>query len=79
VKRITVHVFNVGEFGLALSVSKYLKHHGVNALIVTKHALQIHPDHRQKAAQVLSDYRWAWNRSRPPAAGTEAREIAGKL
>lgn len=70
-KRSTVHVFNAGEFGVAFSVCRFLKHHGVDAVIVTKHAVQVHPDHEQKAASVLPDYRWGWDRSQAPVAGTE--------
>ena len=33
VKRKTVHVFNAGEFALALSVCRYLKHNGVDAVM----------------------------------------------
>ena len=40
-KRSTVHVFSAGEFGVAFSVCRFLKHHGVDAVIVTKHAVQI--------------------------------------
>jgi hypothetical protein len=62
VKRKTVHVFNAGEFALALSVCRYLKHHSIDAVLVTKHAVQIHPDHEEKAAGVLPEYRWGWDR-----------------
>lgn len=62
-KRTTVHVFNAGEFALALSVCKYLKHHGVDAVMVTKHAVQVHPDHQRKANEVLQVYRWGWDRN----------------
>jgi hypothetical protein len=63
VKRKAVHVFGTGEFGLARSVCRFLNHHGVDAVIVTKHAVQIHPDHEQKAASVLPDYKRGWDRS----------------
>ncbi|MBZ5619884.1 MAG: hypothetical protein LAQ69_14345 [Acidobacteriia bacterium] len=63
-KRTTVHVFSAGNFALTFSVSKYLKHHGVDAVLVTKHAVQVHPDHEPKAAAVLPQYRWGWDR--PP-------------
>ena len=71
-KRATVHVFNAGEFCVAFSLCRFLKHHGIDAVIVTKHAVQIHPHHEQKAASVLPDYRWRWDRSQSPVAGTEA-------
>ena len=64
VKRATIHVFDAGDFVLASSVSKYLKHCGVDAVLVTKHAVQVHPDHKQKAADLLPEYRWGWDR--PP-------------
>jgi hypothetical protein len=70
-KRITVHVFGAGEFGLAFSVCRYLKHQGVDAVLVTKHAVQIHPEHHQKASEVLPAYRWGWDRAVLP--GEEAR------
>ena len=69
-KRSTVHVFKAGEFGLAFSVCRYLKHHGVDAVLVTKHAVQIHPDHGQKTSEVLQAYRWGWERT--PQPGEEA-------
>lgn len=65
-KRTTVRVFNAGEFGLAFSVCKYLKHHGVDAALVTKHAVQVHPDHEQRAAEVLPKYQWGWDRAPLP-------------
>ena len=63
-KRTTVHIFGAGEFAVALSLSRFLKHHGVDAVVVTKHAVQVHPDHVQKTADVLPAYRWGWDR--PP-------------
>ena len=68
-KRTTVHVFASGEFALADSICRFLKHHGINAVVVTKHAVQIHPDHEQKAAAALPAYRWGWDR---PAGRPEA-------
>ena len=65
-KRETIHVFPAGEFSLAFSVCRFLMHHGVDAVIVTKHAVQIHPDHRQPAADALPAYRWGWDRPVPP-------------
>jgi hypothetical protein len=62
VKRITVHIFGAGEFALALSLCRFLKHHGVDAVLVTKHAIQVHPDHDQKTAAVLPAYKWGWDR-----------------
>jgi hypothetical protein len=72
VKRKTVHVFGAGEFALAFSVCRFLKHHGVDAVIVTKHAVQVHPDQDQKAAAVLPAYKWGWDR--PPR--TAAPEVS---
>ncbi len=65
-KRSTVHVFNAGEFALAFSVCRFMKHHGVDAVIVTKHAVQVHPHDEQKAVAVLPAYKWGWER--PPEA-----------
>jgi len=62
VKRTTVHIFGKGEFADALSLSRFLKHHGVDAVIVTKHAIQVHPDHQLRAAEVLPKYMWGWDR-----------------
>jgi hypothetical protein len=63
VKRTTVHIFPAGEFAVALSLCRFLKHHGIDAVVVTKHAVQVHPDHEQKAAAVLPAYQWGWDRS----------------
>jgi hypothetical protein len=62
VKRATVHIFPAGEFAVALSLCRFLKHHGIDAVVVTKHAVQVHPDHARKAAAVLPQYRWEWDR-----------------
>ncbi|MCC6366881.1 MAG: hypothetical protein IT165_25445 [Bryobacterales bacterium] len=61
-KRTTVHVFNAGDFSVALSVCKFLKHHGVDAVVVTKHAVQIHPNHEQQTTEVIPAWRWGWDR-----------------
>ena len=61
-KRTTVHIFRAGDFAVASSLSRYLKHHGIDAVVVTKHAVQVHPDHEQKAAAVLPQYKWGWDR-----------------
>ena len=71
-KRATVHIFNAGEFVLGFSVCRYLKHHGVDAVLVTKHAVQVHPDHQETAAQLLSNYRWGWDRKQAPQVSPEA-------
>lgn len=60
-KRATVHVFNAGDFAVAHSVAKFLKHHGVDAVVVTKHAVQTHPAHEQKTREVLPDWKWGWD------------------
>ena len=62
IKRITVHIFERGEFAVAWSVCRFLKHHGVDAVVVTKHAVQIHPDHEQKVHELLPAYMWGWDR-----------------
>ena len=65
-KRTTVHVFNAGEIPEALSVCKYLRHHQIDAVIVTKHAVQISPDHKQEAVtEILKGYRWGWDKEQP--------------
>jgi hypothetical protein len=61
-KRTTVHVFNAGDFAVAQSVCKFLKHHGVDAVAVTRHAVQIHPDHEPQATEALPAWRWGWDR-----------------
>jgi hypothetical protein len=62
VKRITVHIFKAGELSVAHSIHNFLKRHGVDAVVVTKHAVQIHPDHMQKAADVIPAWKWGWDR-----------------
>jgi hypothetical protein len=64
VKRITVHIFGAAEFAVALSLCRFLKHNGIDAVLVTKHAVQVHPDQVQKTATVVPAYRWGWDR--PP-------------
>jgi hypothetical protein len=71
VKRATVHVFGAGDFGVAFSLCRFLKHHGIDVTIVTKHAVQVHPDHQQRTAAILPEYRWGWDRA--PLPGEEAR------
>jgi len=65
-KRATVHIFQGGQFTVAWSLCRFLKHHGVDAVIVTKHAVQVHPDHQEKAAAALPRYRWGWDRKGTP-------------
>ncbi len=61
-KRVTVHVFDKGQFPDALSVRKFLAHHGVDAVVVTKHAVQVRPGQQVLAAEVLPKYKWGWDR-----------------
>ena len=61
-KRVTVHVFDSGQFADAVSVRKFLAHHGVDAVVVTKHAVQVRPDQQVLVAEVLPKYRWGWDR-----------------
>ena len=63
-KRVTVHVFGKGEIADALSLRKFLEHHGVDAVLVTKHAVQVHPDDVVKAAELLPKYAWGWEREK---------------
>lgn len=73
-KRITVHIFSAGDFAIAWSVCRFLKQRGIDAVVVSKHAVQVHPDHEQKAAAALSAYQWGWDR--PGQAAAEAPESA---
>jgi len=66
-KRTTVHIFEKGEFAEAHSLVRFLKHHGVDASLVTKHAVQVHPEHAVKAAEVLPKYKWGWDRQEEDA------------
>ena len=61
-KRTTVHIFERGQFVDAMSVCRFLKQHGVDAVVVTKHAIQVHPDDVVKAAEALPKYKWGWDR-----------------
>ena len=61
-KRVTIHVFNSGQFADANSVRKFLERHGVDAVVVTKHAVQVRPDQEVLAAEVLPKYKWGWDR-----------------
>ena len=40
-KRTTVHIFERGQFVDAMSVCRFLKQHGVDAVVVTKHAIAV--------------------------------------
>jgi hypothetical protein len=64
VKRTTVHVFGKGEFPDAFSLRKFLLRHGIDAVIVTKHAVQVRPDQEVQAAEVLPKYKWGWDRKK---------------
>jgi hypothetical protein len=73
-KRVTVHVFNSGQFADANSVRKFLEGHGVNAVVVTKHAVQVRPDQQVLAAEVLPKYTWGWDRKAEKKGGSENAE-----
>jgi hypothetical protein len=45
-----------------MSLCGFLKHHGIDATVVTKHAIQVHPGHALKAAEVMAKYKWGWDR-----------------
>jgi hypothetical protein len=62
-KRTTVHIFERGQFADAMSLRRFLAHHGLDAVIVTKHAVQVRPDHEVRAAELLPTYRWGWDRN----------------
>ena len=61
-KRITVHVFEKGRFPEALSLCKFLKHCGIDAVIVSKHAVQVIPESKARTVEVLKGYKWGWDR-----------------
>lgn len=61
-KRTTVHIFSSGDFAVALSLCRFLKHRGLDAVLVSKHAVQVHPDDELKAAAALPSYKWGWDR-----------------
>ena len=61
-KRTTIHIFEKGQFADAVSVRKFLVDHGVDAVVVTKHAVQVRPDQEVLAAEVLPKYKWGWDR-----------------
>jgi hypothetical protein len=52
----------------AMDVADYLAHHGIDAKLVSKHAVQIHPDHHEKALELGERYTWEWK----PRAATKA-------
>ena len=57
-----LHVFERGEFGLALSVERYLNAHGIEAKLVTRHAVKVPTGTKAAAVELMADYRWAWDR-----------------
>jgi hypothetical protein len=61
-KRTTVHIFGAGDFAVALSLCRFLKHRDVDAVVVGKHAVQVHPDDERKAAAAMPAYKWGWDR-----------------
>ena len=73
-KRITVHVFERGHYVDADSLAKFLKHHGVDATVVTKHAVQVHPDHAARTAELMPQYKWGWSRKKEGEKNAERTE-----
>jgi len=61
-KRATLHVFEAAEFAVAFSVYRFLRHHSINATLVTKHAVQVAPDQAQNASRLLPTWKWGWDR-----------------
>ena len=67
-KRTTVHIFERGEFAVAWSFCRFLKHHGIDAVVVTKHAVQVRPDQQEKVHELMPVYRRGWDRKQGGAA-----------
>jgi hypothetical protein len=44
----------------AWQMLRYLKHHGIDAKKVSKHSLQVVPEHEQQAKKLMEKYRWDW-------------------
>jgi hypothetical protein len=63
IKRSTLQVFDPGELGLANSIAAFLRHQGLDAVVVSKHALQVHPQHEAMAREAVKQYKWGWQRS----------------
>ena len=62
VKRATVHIFERGELVVAMSLMRFLKWRGFDAVLVSKHAVQVLPDEHERAMAAARDYRWGWDR-----------------
>lgn len=57
-QRVNVAIQN--KFLEAQSLVDYLAHYGVDVKLVSKHAVQVRPDHQQKAEELLKDFKWGW-------------------
>jgi hypothetical protein len=51
VKRVTVHIFE--KFLPAWDVTGFLQQHGIDAKLVTRHAVQVHPEQVEQAKELL--------------------------
>ena len=71
-KRATVHIFNQGELVVAMSLARFLKWRGFDAVVVSKHAVQVLPDEHQRAMEATRDYKWGWDRKESKSNETRA-------
>jgi hypothetical protein len=68
-KRQTIHVYE--RFVYAMDLTEYLKAAGVDVKLVRRYAVQVNPEHAQKAAELLKSY--------DPETGQQRRKEAKKL
>jgi hypothetical protein len=66
-KRATIHIFE--KFLPAWDVTGFLKQHGIDAKLVTRHAVQVHPDQVAQAKELLT--RTEFTEHGPRAKGTK--------
>lgn len=52
-KRATVHIFD--RFLPAWDLHRRLKAVGIDAVLITRHAVQVHPDHIEQTKRALSE------------------------
>lgn len=46
----------------AQDLTAFLKSKGIDAKLVSKHAVQIHPDQSAQAEALSKEYKWGWKR-----------------
>ena len=51
------NVVVVDRFLVANDLFNYLKHYEVDVKMVTKHAIQVHPRHAERAKELLKDFK----------------------